>query len=318
LISGRNGVGRIVIVIAIIAILALSITGIILLTLPNQAPDPPDYLGADTHENKVMLTWSSANGNGLDVTSYKIYRGTSPGEESLLIHLGTVLVYNDTSVSSGHTYYYTVSAVNSVGEGPTSHEISVTMAAVPTAPRDLSTNIYAYEATLTWTAPANDGGATIIGYKVFRSATSGTYGDTPFAIVSSLYFIDNLAGMQGERFYVVKAYNYMGDSPASNEVTVSGGLETPTITMTYQKIGSGSYRFTVVGVTANDVPWADIEGILNPPIASPGELAIPTTGYVGAGDVVTLVNGIPGTTYSITLKYTLTGSAAYTISLYVN
>ncbi len=38
-----------------------------------------------------------------------------------------------------------------------------------------------------------------------------------------------------------------------------GGQETPTITMTYQKTASLSYTFTVVGVTANDILWTDIQ-----------------------------------------------------------
>jgi flagellin-like protein len=93
-----------------------------------------------------------------------------------------------------------------------------------------------------------------------------------------------------------------------------GGQETPTITMTYQKTGAGDYNFTVVGVTANDILWTDITGVLSP---TTGTLAIPTTAgmYVGAGDIVSLQNCVVGTTYSMTLKYEPTGSAAYSLSL---
>jgi hypothetical protein len=37
--------------------------------------------------------------------------------ETLLVILGNVQTYNDTGLNNGHTYYYLVSAVSSVGEG---------------------------------------------------------------------------------------------------------------------------------------------------------------------------------------------------------
>jgi hypothetical protein len=98
-------------------------------------------------------------------------------------------------------------------------------------------------------------------------------------------------------------------------VNVSGGLETPTITMTYQKIGAGAYTFTVVGVTSNDVLWSDITGVINPTSAT---ITLQTSGFVGAGDVMQLTGADSGVTYSITLKYEPTGSASYSLSLYVS
>ena len=58
---------------------------------------------------------------------YRIYRGTSSGNEVLLTTVGNVLTYNDTGVTNGQKYYYRVSALNRVGEG----ELSVEVSAVP-------------------------------------------------------------------------------------------------------------------------------------------------------------------------------------------
>src|SRR5206468_7940684 len=63
---------------------------------------------------------------GSTITNDKIYRGTSAGGETLLTTLGNVTSFDDTAVSNGTTYYYKVSAVNSVGEGPLSNETSAT------------------------------------------------------------------------------------------------------------------------------------------------------------------------------------------------
>jgi flagellin-like protein len=93
-----------------------------------------------------------------------------------------------------------------------------------------------------------------------------------------------------------------------------GGQETPTITMNYQKTADGQYTFTVAAVTANDVLWSDIAGVINPTNAT---LVIPTTGTVGAGDVMVFTTSAHATTYQITLMYEPTASASYSINLYV-
>lgn len=90
-------------------------------------PLVPRNLSATTEDNAVALDWTGAT----DATSYNVYRGTSAGGES-----GTPLAtgitsqsYTDTTASNGTTYYYTVSAVNSLGASSQSNEASSTPAA---------------------------------------------------------------------------------------------------------------------------------------------------------------------------------------------
>ncbi len=72
----------------------------------------------------MLLKWYAPDGNGGSaITGYKIYRGTTSGSLTLLTSVGNVLSYSDKSTRSGtYYYYYKVSAVNSIGEGPTSNE----------------------------------------------------------------------------------------------------------------------------------------------------------------------------------------------------
>jgi hypothetical protein len=73
----------------------------------------------------VSLQWSPPSSNGgAAITNYNVYRATAPGAETLLTQLGNVTSYTDTAVTNGTTYYYQVSAVNSVGEGALSNERS--------------------------------------------------------------------------------------------------------------------------------------------------------------------------------------------------
>jgi hypothetical protein len=95
---------------------------------PATAPSAPQGLGATAGNAQVALSWSApASNGGSAVTGYKIYRSTSSGSETLLASPpGTGTSYTDSSAANGTTYYYKVSALNAVGEGPLSNEASGT------------------------------------------------------------------------------------------------------------------------------------------------------------------------------------------------
>ncbi|HEV3359414.1 MAG TPA: PKD domain-containing protein [Pseudonocardiaceae bacterium] len=96
------------------------------------APGAPTALAATSGTSQATLNWQApANNGGVNITSYKVYRGTSSGSETLVTsggcaNLTSVLTCTDTGLTGGTTYYYKVTAVNSIGEGPQSNEASVT------------------------------------------------------------------------------------------------------------------------------------------------------------------------------------------------
>ena len=74
---------------------------------------------------KIKLDWAApASNGGAAITSYKIYRGTAAGSETLVATVGNVLTWTDSGLTKGVTYHYKVSAVNSEGEGPQSNGAS--------------------------------------------------------------------------------------------------------------------------------------------------------------------------------------------------
>ncbi len=86
-------------------------------------PGAPALTSAAGGVSSVSLAWSApASNGGASITSYKIYRGTTSGGETLLTAVSNVNAYTDTGAVGGTTYYYEVSAVNSVGEGARSNE----------------------------------------------------------------------------------------------------------------------------------------------------------------------------------------------------
>jgi parallel beta-helix repeat protein len=90
-------------------------------------PDPPTGLIATPGESYVLLTWSAPlYDGGSSITNYRIYRGTTSGDLSLLQEIENLTYYNDTSVENGLTYYYVIYTMNSVGESYHSIEVNAT------------------------------------------------------------------------------------------------------------------------------------------------------------------------------------------------
>ena len=98
-------------------------------------PAAPQSLAATVNNGQVTLTWAApSDDGGSNITAYRIYRGTSAGAETWVANVTNVLTWTDLNVTAGTTYYYKVSAVNAVGEGPRSTETSVAVpSAVPSA-----------------------------------------------------------------------------------------------------------------------------------------------------------------------------------------
>lgn len=93
-------------------------------------PGAPIALTAAAGNALVSLSWAApASNGGVAITSYRLYRSTSPGTETLLTAggcstLGAVLSCTDTGLTNGLTCYYKVSAVNSIGKSVRSTEVS--------------------------------------------------------------------------------------------------------------------------------------------------------------------------------------------------
>ena len=93
-------------------------------------PGSPSSVSATAGDAQVALSWRApAFDGGSAITNYKVYRGTTPGAGSFLADAGRNLTYVDTSVVNGTTFYYTITAENTSGEGTPSNEVSSTPAA---------------------------------------------------------------------------------------------------------------------------------------------------------------------------------------------
>ncbi|HEY7424670.1 MAG TPA: fibronectin type III domain-containing protein, partial [Gemmataceae bacterium] len=172
-------------------------------------PAAPTGLTATAGPGQVALSWTASSG----AASYNIYRGTSSGGETKIASGVTTTAYSDSGLSAGTTYFYEVTAVNSVGESGLSNEASATTPSVPAAPTNLTASANPAQVALSWTASS---GAP--SYNIYRGTSSG--GETEVASgVMATAFTDSGLSAGTTYFYEVTAVNSVGESGFSNEAS---------------------------------------------------------------------------------------------------
>ena len=192
-------------------------------------PGAPTGLGATPGNTTATLSWTAPSSNGgSTITGYDVYEGTTPGGESTTPVNGTTLIgatsYTVTGLTNGTNYYYKVSAVNGVGESAKSAEMFATPATTPGAPQSLTARqATSRGVTLSWAAPASNGGAAITGYKLNRSTRSSretshvTVTCTPINGTCSYTDLGTIS--RTTYYYNVAATNPVGTGPVSNQAS---------------------------------------------------------------------------------------------------
>ena len=140
-------------------------------TTRRKAPGAPASLSATAAHDAVTLTWGTVSGT---VTGYRLQRRVGRGSWlTLVADTGTTArAFVDRTVSPATAYRYRVAAHNRGEAGAWSQERSITTAAAPTIPGQV-TGLAVAPGTgsrlqLTWTAPADTGGG-ITGHRIERS-----------------------------------------------------------------------------------------------------------------------------------------------------
>ena len=137
-------------------------------------PAAPNNLAAAAGNNQVALSWAASSG----ATSYNVYRGPASGQEALLHSLVSGTSYTDTNVTNGTTYFYEVTAVNSVGESGKSNEASATPAVTAGTPVNLGGSfnligIVSDGSTFSSTGGLDGGGAALSANLLGTSVSAG-------------------------------------------------------------------------------------------------------------------------------------------------
>ena len=224
--------------------------------MPPTVPTKPQNLEAIPGDTNVSLSWEPPVSDGNSpITNYRVHRGNSSGGEIFLVEIGNLTAYLDTGLTNGQTYYYTVSAVNAVGEGPHSTEAYATpfiLKVLPSEPRNLQALAGSGNISLTWEPPLFDGNCLIIHYRVYRGTTSG--GETNLVELGNVTSYEDVGLINGQKYYYqVSVINLVGEGPRSNEANA-----TPTTTPQAPSIvqadltGNGAKNVSIVWTLSLD------------------------------------------------------------------
>ena len=171
-------------------------------------PGAPTGVSAAPGNGQATVSWSApASNGGGPVTLYTV-TGSPGGRTCVTSGTSSCTV---TGLANGTAYNFTVVASNVAGPGPSSAASNpVTPARPPDAPTAVSATGGNGRATVSWTAPVSNGGATVTGYRV----TGSPGGQTCVTSGTSSCVVTGLANGTGYTFTVV-ASNAIGTGPAS-------------------------------------------------------------------------------------------------------
>jgi chitodextrinase len=196
-------------------------------TVDTTAPSTPTDLSANAvSDSQINLSWTASTDN-VAVTGYRITRNGT-----LLVTLGNVTTYQNTSLTGATTYTYRVRALDAAGNvSPQSTAASATTPATPdtiapSTPAGLTANaVTASQINLSWSASTDN--VAVTGYRIYRNnvflialGNVTTYQNTGLtASTTYTYNVDAIDAVG----------NASGISTAASATTQAAGSDTTTL-----------------------------------------------------------------------------------------
>jgi len=294
--------------------------------VPATVPGAPTSVTGVRGNQLVDLTWNAPVSNGGHaLIDYTIEYRAGAGSWIAFSHsASTSTSISVTGLTDGTSYTFRVSAVNDMGTSSASTVSSAyTPLGTPAAPTSLSATYGNTQASLSWTAPTDNGGSVITNYLVEYSSNDGNSWSTFAHSVSTTPSITVTGLVNGTAYsYRVSAINAIGTGAGAT--TTTAGSTLTTITLTRQSVGTANGlafttqpRVTLIdqfsSTLAND--WTTI---VTASISAGGAL-VGTATATASGGVATFSNlgisGTPSSTYTVT--YSAAGVTSVTQSITV-
>ena len=234
-------------------------------TQPQQTvPGAPTQLRIIAGNAKLTVRWTAPANDGADITDYDLQHRACTYATDLTCANSTTATWGNwidrtgettsdttttvtlTGLTNGTTYQVQVRAQNSVGEGPWSATGEATPSTQPpSAPTALRLTVADESLGVSWSAPSDNGGSAITGYKVGRcSANCDPDTNWTVATLNSTGTTTTLSGLTNGTPYQVRvaATNAIGDSPLSDSATATPATtpdapDAPTLTVKNKSLG---------------------------------------------------------------------------------
>jgi hypothetical protein len=179
-------------------------------------PGVPENLAAFEGDGNISLSWTPPLDKGnRPITNYSIYRGPDPENLTHYKVSGPETFFKDTDVEFGVEYYYSVGAINEIGEGFQSNcdwNISCTR---PGSPYGMKAEVMIGGILIDFNSPEFTGGIDITNYHLYRN---GEHIKT--LRPDDLDHFDSDIGLGQFYTYNVTSENRKGESDLSKGITV--------------------------------------------------------------------------------------------------
>ncbi len=197
-------------------------------------PGPPGALqnvSATVDNGGVVLRWSApADNGGSTILRYEVRsaEGASVPEGTPWIRTGTFTSFAFPQLTNGTRYSFEVRAVNAQGAGPAA-QLQATPGLPPSAPQSLTATADDSGVVLRWSAPADDGGSTILLRYEVRSAEGTSVPEgTPWISNGTLTSRAFPQLTNGTRYsFEVRAVSARGEGPAARIQATPGQPSAP-------------------------------------------------------------------------------------------
>ena len=197
--------------------------------VPSTVPTAPTDVTALSGDGQATVSWTAPSSDGGEsVTRYLITPHLGGVAQTPRSFRSTDTTETVHGLNDGSAYTFTVTAENGDGDSPASALSGpIVPAGVPSAPTGIVGAPGNDQVFLTWSAPADDGGAPVLDYLITPFIGSVPQSPTLFASAATTEIVDGLTNGTPYTFTVV-AINSAGDSPASALSSAFTPATTPT------------------------------------------------------------------------------------------
>ena len=224
-------------------------------------PAQPTVTQATPGDRKITVTWTDGDNGGDPVSGYTVTATPTSGGAPATVAAATNTATDITGLTNGTAYTVSVTATNRAGDSlPSAASSDVTPARVPDAPTGVTATRGDGQASVAWTAPADNGGSSITGYVVRWGAEAAQ--SAAFDATATTRVITGLINGTAYTFSVT-ATNGVGDSLASAGATVTpaGKPTAPTQVTATAGDASAAVSWAAAGgngsaVTGYTVQWS--------------------------------------------------------------
>ncbi|MCW2755671.1 MAG: hypothetical protein JWQ32_3082 [Marmoricola sp.] len=260
-------------------------------------PGAPTGVAATPGNGRAVVSWSApASNGGAPITAYKVT--ASPGGRTASTTGATTATV--TGLANATAYTFTVTATNSIGTSAASAASTpVTPKGPPDAPTGVAASSADRSATVSWSAPAFDGGSAVTGYTVVAIDASNRNARSTVCAgsLSSTTTSCTATGLTNGHVYTftVAAANAIGTGPASTPSTAVTPATVPTApTSVSAASGDGAARVTWSAPYNGGAPITGYTAT-----AEPGGATCSTT--TATTTSCTIAGLLDGTAYTVTV-----------------